>query len=166
MKTNISVLLISIILLFTNALEAWSDPVHEEALMVTNAVEIVPLAMYEYKGRHYSYSTKYLRLFKTPRWRSDQGEPALSVSSALSVAEKYGKSLNSDKVLFAPLKVVLVRWLGDIWFYDVQLEPSTPGHPAGWMQPIEVAVLMDGTVADRQEVVLDPSSQRYLPVKQ
>ena len=140
-----------------------SAPMSGEAMGNTNVTQIVSLITYEFRGRHFVCSTTYSNLVNAPRWEFENTDPPLSVKSALSAAEEYGRSLYPSNITFMPLKVVLQRWLGDIWFYDVQLEPSSPDRSGGFMQPFEVALLMDRTVCKREEEILDPFSHRYMP---
>jgi hypothetical protein len=89
-------------------------------------------------------------LVRRPKWEIAIGDPPLSPRAAFLIAERRAASLVPDSVRFKPQEVSLKNVLG-IWFYVVQLEPSSPRSPytSSPMEPIKIAVMMDGTLADR-----------------
>ena len=143
---------------------AVSAPLKEDGAKGAYTNENIPLITYEFKGRLYVCSTTHSNIVKEPRWEYESNEPPLSVKSALLIAEHYARRQFSSGAPFMPLQIVLKRWLGNMWYYDIQFEPSFHGRfEGGFMQPFEVAVLMDGTVAEPEEEILDPTSHRYIP---
>jgi hypothetical protein len=113
---------------------------------------IVPLASYRFQDRHYLCAVMASNYIRGPHWQSASAEPPLSPRSALVIAERHAWRLVPDSVSFKAQEIVLKRFAG-VWFYIVQLEPSNPKspHTGGPMEPIKIAVLMDGTVAERIE---------------
>ncbi|HSY18450.1 MAG TPA: hypothetical protein VK815_08965 [Candidatus Acidoferrales bacterium] len=164
MKITLVATLCFLVAIFIYMADVVSAPINENNVggiyADTNRIRLIN---YDYRGRYYAYFTTYSNLSKAPRWKFDSVEPPLSARSALLVSERYAHDLFPVDVEFTPTQVVLKRYLGDIWFYDVQLEPSSPKPYVAPMVPIEIAVLMDGKVAEREEEVLDPTGQRFVP---
>ena len=119
----------------------------------SESTNIVLLVAYRFRGYHYLCGVTESKLVRAPRWESDHAEPPLSPRSALALAERHAWGLVSDSVRFKAQEVLLKNFAGGVWFYVVQLEPSNPRspHTNGHMEPVKIAVLMDGTVAERTE---------------
>jgi len=117
-----------------------------------------------YGGEYYTYFTTFSNLSKSPPWIADRNEPPISVRAAVLIAEKYARDLVPAATDFRPTKVQLNHadfWVEDIWFYDVQitpfmhasvdvLHPVNAGSSVGPLEPMEIVVLMDGTVPNRE----------------
>jgi hypothetical protein len=131
----------------------------------------IPILNNTYKGKNYTYFTTYSNLWKTPRWQvsevgSSFSEPPLSVGSAVLAAKKYAQGLFPTNTICRTTKVEIEYAMDNIWFYDVKFEAFVPlGHSqsafANFLHPdgfstgpgvtIDIVVLMDGSVPDREE---------------
>ena len=118
----------------------------------TESPSPVALISYEFRGKHYFCSVADSKFFKGPQWKIENSEPPLSPRSALLIAEKEARALVPDSGSFRPLEVSLKEFV-NIWFYVVTLEVNAKNNITYFSkQPLKVAVLMDDTVTERQEV--------------
>lgn len=138
--------LVATILFASDVLAATTNDV------ATESPSPFPLISYEFRGKHYFCSVADSKFFKAPGWKIENSEPPLSPRSALLIAEKEARVLVPDSNSFRPLEVSLREFV-NIWFYVVTLEVNAENKTTYFSkQPLKIAVLMDGTVAERQEV--------------
>ena len=126
------------------------------------AEQQVPLAAYWFRDHYYVCTKAESQLLAEPRWNPESDEPPLSPRSALVIAEKYARSEVTNSDAFRLEQIVLKEWAGR-WFYVVTLDARIPVYFPYW-EPIDIPVLMDGTIAEREERVLDSKKQKYVPV--
>ena len=109
---------------------------------------LVALTGFNFRDRHYMCFVTVDELARSPQWRLDRPEPPLSPLAALRSAERKAFELVPDSRSFRPQKITLTM-VSSLWYYIVQLEPSNPKSDTGQgnMEPIQIPVLMDGTVA-------------------
>jgi len=139
-----------------------------ENVGATESTNILPVITYDFRGHFYVCNVTVQRIVSTPRLEIERSEPPISPRSAFLIAEKYAHSVVPDSASFKMREISLKQFVGNVWFYVVKLEPTTnPLAPnvGSSMEPIEVAVLMDGTVPDRTEEILDPKGEGYIPKK-
>jgi hypothetical protein len=116
----------------------------------SESTNTVPLLAYRFRGYHYVCGVTESKLFQGPSWQIESAEPPLSPRAAFLIAERHAARLVADSVRFWAREVLLKRFAGG-WFYVVELEPRPTSLHAGTghSEPIKIAVLMDGTVAER-----------------
>lgn len=165
MKTASATVIILLILLLVNIPHVFSSPVGEYGAGDTNSTpNTMSLMTCSFKGHYYGYFTTYSNMMRMPGWKTGTSEPPLSARSALHIAEKSVRSLCSADATLEPLKIVLMNWFGGVWYYDVQFQVFDDSPYPGYRAPFDIIVLMDGKVADREEVVADPLTHAFIPV--
>jgi hypothetical protein len=146
----------------------------ENTTNTTYTTNRIPLSAYFFRGHYYVCTVTEKHLMTTPRMEMERNEPPLSPRSAFLSAEKYAHGVVPDSAVVSGQELSLRQFIGNVWFYlvkfDVKLEPlqtSLVSSPlSSWEDTIEVPVLMDGTVVQREERVLDPKTHEYVPVSQ
>lgn len=115
----------------------------------TNDVQM-PLACYHFKETNYVCAVPFSHFIKGPLWKNDAAdELPLSLKDALAIAKRHAVKVVPEAVGFNAKQIVLKR-IGVIWVYIIQLEPLSPKLPefGTVMAPIQIPVLMDGTVVE------------------
>ncbi|HEX9046187.1 MAG TPA: hypothetical protein VF988_04110 [Verrucomicrobiae bacterium] len=131
------------------ASDAMPGTTNENATKVSSPLTLIA---YETMGKHYYCTVTDLKFFGSPRWAIENSEPPLSPRSALELAKKEAQILEPDTNGFRVIEVSL-KQIVNVWFYVVTLERKTPVIPTYYSkQPLKIAILMDGTVAERHEV--------------
>jgi hypothetical protein len=117
-----------------------------------------PLASYKFRDHWYLCIIHKSNFLSGPFWLDRDPEPPLSPGSALVLARRHAHLLVPDIERFDPKELVLKKLI--VWFYVITLEPFNPRDPShAPTAPIQIVVLMDGTIAKRieQEPVRVPS---------
>jgi hypothetical protein len=150
MKIMSFVICVCFCALFASADESASAPANENSTGNTNSVALM---LYHFRGTNYIWSDTDSHFFRSRRWNIENSEPPLSPHSAVLIAEGFAPKLVPDAESFVPREVTL-KAFGDIWYYIVTLEPmaaSPYDQVNAPMTPFPIAVLMDGTIAERKE---------------
>jgi hypothetical protein len=85
---------------------------------------------------------------KAPLWNDTQQPPPLNVETAISKAENFAKAFKTDSQVTEVGDIAIKRLGNAQYIYIVQVFFYTGAKREGFSTPLNVVVLMDGTVID------------------
>jgi hypothetical protein len=128
-----------------HVMTAPSPPVQRYAVLLQETTD--------WNGTAYIYSISRRRAERTPDWTPERGEPPLSTTKAMAIAEKAAKSRHPKIGDFRTTSISLQGMnctpvIPGKWFYMVSLQPVMT-H--GRLSHVWELVLLDGTVVTPTE---------------
>lgn len=104
-------------------------------------------------GETYRYKYSNFDFAETPSWKSEEGEPPISVSRAVSVARSNLSRFVVGAEKFKLEHLLLMPAGNDKWFYKISFVSYDAPNGASLTRQFSIIVKMDGTLLEPKKIV-------------